>query len=274
MLRSKFSVVATILLTLAFHRISPVDSSNTFSERSDFFSKCRTEKHVKYILNLKCFDEFCFASCLKCGSTSVSQTFGRGIATTVEGCRFNDKKKPILAIYRPTIDHFMSAYAQITFQGLKRGDITKLARRNKYAHLDIFKVRQQERRLELFIDAMQNRTTRDLIPNVNHAFQLMHFFKELHACYRQEIEKPPLYLIDLRNLDTEWKLISEAENFNKFKLVMHATKHAAILPKAKKRSPPDKSKNHAQYLARYTPVNERNNKNIMSLHRDDTGCML
>ena len=246
-----------------------------FRERLDHFASCQPNKSHPSV-RLKCFDEgFCYLGCPKCGSTSMSSQFHGGRATHVEGCDFSQLRgRSIVVLYRQPTDHFMSAYAQITYQGLKRADKVKQARRNMYGRVDIFK--DPRTRLRLFIEAVADEERRDMIPDVGHVFQMMHFFKGLHSCLRspsssKSIGVPPIYFVNLANASSELDVVFKTINIPHSSFV-HSSKHAAVKPS--KHELRSKSKLAAQYVARHTTLDEELLGRIEYLTKADGNCFI
>lgn len=99
--------------------------ATTFEVRENTFLGCSPKEAnlISSEFRLTCLKEFpriCYQVCLKCGSTSLSSTFGRDVIhLSVRDCDFRGIDA-ILIFKRDIVTRFMSGYGQITFQGYKR----------------------------------------------------------------------------------------------------------------------------------------------------------
>ena len=238
-----------------------------FYSRGIKFSSCNPNKTVSHEFRLRCYENFCYNSCLKCGSTSM-RSFGTGYTALVRDCDFqNSATLPILVLYRPYLDHFMSGYGQITYQGLKRRDKVEQAQRNSYGHVDVFD--NSEDRLSKFIDAVEDKHRQEKIPDFPHIFQMMHFFKELHACVSSPTRSPRVIFVNLSNLTAEWEEVAKLLGIKSS--IGHSRKHAAHKPPRKQLK--QKTKEAAQYIARNTKVSPENLRRINKLRSADISCL-
>lgn len=260
---------STVSLSDSFHE--------RFQQRFQKFKRCNTAKSAASF-QIKCIeDELCYLGCPKCGSTSMKRQF---LAKRVDviNCTFVPEvaKIPLIIITRSPISHFMSAYGQITFQGLKRSSKIKEAERNKYGRLNPVKPSVREKRLAYFVEAMLDRDRRDLIPDVYHAFQMMHFFKGLKRCVDLGIENmPAVYFLTLETINDD--IASMCEHgvlHSNLSLctdgLQHAVKHSASQVNMDTAS----LKERAQFFASRTPVSDEMEWILRNkLIHDDFECL-
>ena len=260
-----FTLALVTIIILSGFRVE----ATTFEVRENTFIGCSPKEAnlISSEFRLTCLKEFpriCYQVCLKCGSGSLSRTFGRDVIhLSVRDCDFRGIDA-ILIFKRDIVTRFMSGYGQITFQGYKRKEKQLEAQRNKYALINPQK--NPKLRLSLFLDAMENAEKRALIPDVGHMNQMFHTYQNLWRCFQLET-RPSLFILDLENVKKEMNAVSGILNITLPNVKFTKRHSGAQMYKMKKCG-----KCQMQYAARKTQYSSDQYERILKLYRDDVQC--